>query len=163
MSQVLEYLQGTGNDHRERKLSEVLAADDTFLEQEHDYIQWLFPLREPSYNVESAPVMTEDEIKKARTDKRVQENMNRSLERMAKFYMENDHWLVPREHNHLRITRIIKSTRMILGDDPATGFYDQIMERVHATDADILPLHLAYWTDAVGLSFDRTGEIIRAN
>lgn len=163
MSQIIQYLQGSGIDHRGRKLSEVLSADDTFLEQEHDYIQWLFPLREASYNVESAPVITEEEVKKAKVDKSVQDNMNKSLGRMTKFYLGNDHWLVPREHNHLRITRIIKSTRMILGDDSATGFYDQIMERVHATEADILPLHLAYWTDAVGLSFDRTGEIIRAN
>ena len=163
MSQVLQYLQGSGADHQGRTLSEVLLANDEFLEQEHDYIQWLFPLREPSYNVESAPVITEDEIKKARANKRVQDNMSKSLERMTRFCMGNDHWLVPREHNHLRITRIIRSTRMILGDDPASCFYDQIMERVHVTNAEILPLHLAYWTDAVGLSFDRTGEIIRAN
>ena len=163
MTPLLEYLQGNGTDHRGRTLSEVQAADDNFLEVEHDYIQWLFPLKEPSYNVQDAPVITDDEIEKAKADKRVQENMKKSLERMIRFYMENNHWLVPRDHNHLRITRIIKSARIILGDEPAIEFYDHIMARVHATEADILPLHLAYWTDAIGLSFDRSGEIIRAS
>ena len=40
------FLTGIGRDHRGRSLAEVLAFDDSALEQHHDYIQWLFPLPE---------------------------------------------------------------------------------------------------------------------
>ena len=163
MSKVLNYLQGNGTDHKGRTLASVLSSDDSFLEDEHDYIQWLFPLKEPSYNVPEAPVITDEEATLAQSDKIIKENMFKSLKRMTKFYLENDHWLKPREHNHLRITRIIKAARMILGNEPAEEFYNHIMEKVHDDGVEVLPLHLAYWTDAVGLSFDKPTEIIRAN
>jgi len=162
MSVILEYLNGRGIDHKGRKLDEVLKQNDVYLEENHDYIQWLFPLKEPSYNVPEAPVITEEEITLARSSEVIKVNMENSLDRMTKFYLNNDQWLEPREHNHLRITRIIKSSRMILGDEPAEEFYNQIMECVKKNGVEILTLHMAYWTDAMGLAFDKPPEIIRA-
>jgi hypothetical protein len=34
---------------------------------------------------------------------------------MTRFYPGNDHWLVAYDHNHLRITRIIQSLRLLVG------------------------------------------------
>lgn len=41
---ILDFYRGIGTDHRERALSQILQTSDKWLEETHDYIQWLFPL-----------------------------------------------------------------------------------------------------------------------
>ena len=161
MSQILQFLRGGGTDHKNRTLDLILASDDVFLEEEHDYIQWLFPLKEPSANVLDAPVITDGEVLLAQSDKIIRKNMQKSLDRMILFYRNNNHWLKPKEHNHLRITRILKSTAMILSEEEAERFYDFIMDTVCNSVVEILPSHVTYWTDAVRLSFDESVRQIR--
>ena len=45
---ILRFYGSGGTDHAGRTLEEILAWDDRHLEEVHDYIQWLFPLEEPS-------------------------------------------------------------------------------------------------------------------
>ena len=51
---IVGFLEGKTPDHRGRTLSMVLAFSDERAEQTHDYIQWLFPLDEPSGSVQGA-------------------------------------------------------------------------------------------------------------
>ena len=55
---IVTFLEGEGPDDRGRSLFDVLAFDDAALERNHDFIQWLFPLPEPSSAVPDAPVLT---------------------------------------------------------------------------------------------------------
>ena len=41
---------------------------------------------------------------------------------MLQFYRDTEGWRRPSDHNHLRITRIIKSLRLISGDAAADAF-----------------------------------------
>jgi len=50
---------------------------------------------------------------------------------MQEFYRDNDIWLQPNDHNHLRITRIIKSIKLLNTIDNAKEFYDFIIDRVN--------------------------------
>ena len=163
MTPLLSFLEGIGTDNRGRLIVDIIGADDNFLENEHDYIQWFFPLLEPSYNVPDTPVIVKDEVTEVRSNTKIQDNLSCGLKRMTTFYIDNNHWLVPREHNHLRITRIIKSAKLLISNEAAEDFYNIIMERIKESEAEILPLHTAYWTDAIGLSFDKPLQIIRAN
>jgi hypothetical protein len=52
----------------------------------HSFIQWLFPLDEPSANNFRAPILTKDEIVQFRTDVTVRDNMMMSLCIMLKYY-----------------------------------------------------------------------------
>ena len=107
--EVVQFLNGTGIDHRGRSLEEILAWPDDQLEIRHDYIQWLFPLTEPSMAVAGSPVLTEADVAAIRSDDKAQKNLRRALDRMRLFYSRTTHWLTPDNHNHLRITRIISS------------------------------------------------------
>ncbi len=149
MSQLLEFLEGKGVNGRGQSLRVVLAKTTKELESEHDYIQWLFPLREPSMCVAGVPVITDDEVAVVRQNDTMQRNLREALERMTRFFLKNFHWLVPHDHNHLRITRIIHSVRMLLGDDEAMQFYDHIMECVKGSPVSMSSI--MYWRRAVGL------------
>ena len=45
---------------------------------------------------------------------------------MLQFYRDTEAWRRPFDHNHLRITRIIKSLRLINGDAAADAFKAEI-------------------------------------
>ncbi|XP_010636182.3 opioid growth factor receptor [Fukomys damarensis] len=96
------------------------------LEDNHSYIQWLFPLREPGVNWHAKP-LTLREVEAFKSSTEVQERLIRAYELMLGFYgiqledrdtgavcraqnyhkrFQNLNW---RSHNNLRITRILKS------------------------------------------------------
>ncbi len=144
------FLRGTGRDGRGRLLADVLAFDDTRIEAVHDYIQWLFPLAEPSRAVPGAPVLTLAEAAAIRSDPQARAGLQAGLERMARFYAETDGWLTGLDHNHLRITRIIAATRNLLGPVPAAAFHAEVTARNVATGAPVNRASLGYWDQALG-------------
>uniref|UniRef100_F7DJD2 Opioid growth factor receptor n=1 Tax=Callithrix jacchus TaxID=9483 RepID=F7DJD2_CALJA len=96
------------------------------LEDNHSYIQWLFPLREPGVNWHAKP-LTLREIEVFKSSREIQERLVRAYELMLDFYgirledrgtgtvgraqnyqrrFQNLNW---HNHNNLRITRILKS------------------------------------------------------
>ncbi|XP_038186119.1 opioid growth factor receptor [Arvicola amphibius] len=96
------------------------------LEENHSYIQWLFPLREPGVNWHAKP-LTLKEIEEFKRSKEVKERLVQAYELMLGFYgiqlKDRDTGIVCRaqnfeprfrnlnrhSHNNLRITRILKS------------------------------------------------------
>ena len=123
---------------------------DSELERTHDYIQWLFPLLAPSNAVPGSPVLTLQELELARGSAQIAANLTQALDRMETFYDETDGWLAPNDHNHLRITRIIRSANLIVGRDFAEDFFNAIMQRVAKSGRKVLPRNIAYWRDALG-------------
>nr|Q9QXY4.1 RecName: Full=Opioid growth factor receptor; Short=OGFr; AltName: Full=Zeta-type opioid receptor [Rattus norvegicus]AAF25002.1 opioid growth factor receptor [Rattus norvegicus] len=96
------------------------------LEENHSYIQWLFPLREPGVNWHAKP-LTLKEVEAFKSSKEVRERLVRAYELMLGFYgfhledrgtgavcraqnfQPRFHNLNSHSHNNLRITRILKS------------------------------------------------------
>ncbi|XP_012972145.1 opioid growth factor receptor isoform X2 [Mesocricetus auratus] len=96
------------------------------LEENHSYIQWLFPLREPGVNWHAKP-LTLKEVEAFKSSEEVRERLVRSYELMLGFYgiqledratgavcraqnfQPRFHNLNSHSHNNLRITRILKS------------------------------------------------------
>ena len=66
-------------------LDTILSWDDGRLEAVHDYIQWLFPLDEPSRFNPSAPLLTAHD-RAAFRDPELAANLRRALDRMLAFY-----------------------------------------------------------------------------
>jgi hypothetical protein len=127
----------------------VLSFDLARLETTHDYIQWLFPLPEPSGFNPEAPVLTERVIQSLQGDPRLMGRFRRALERMLAFYglalevgadgpnvvpgtdwqERQAEWLRANNHNHLRLTRILRSTYLLGLHEEATAlgrFLDHI-------------------------------------
>lgn len=126
-SALIKFFHGDGTDHAGRTLEDILALDDFWLEHTHDYLQWLFPMPEPSQYNARVPVLTKEDIAWFRTDRHLRTQQIRALDRMLAFYglerrdegivalpglnMKTHIWLKPAGHNHLRITRIIRSLK----------------------------------------------------
>jgi hypothetical protein len=140
---IVEFYTGAVPDHRGRHLSEILKWSNDDLERVHDYIQWLFPLPERSgFNV-NAPLLDAQTIQEFRSHPNIQRNMRASFVRMlgffglelvdlcpptvrraASFTERSDDWLTASNHNHLRITRILKSLRILGLEAEAAAFFD---------------------------------------
>jgi hypothetical protein len=148
-TRIYDFLTGLGLDGRGRALVDVLAQDDAALEYVHDYIQWLFPLTTRSGAQPNAPILTEHEIELIRLDETALANLRRATTRMLAFYRDTDAWLTRSDHNHLRITRIIASLRLLAGQDAARAFHDAIMALHAAGGSPVDPHNLAYWDRAL--------------
>ena len=85
-SRIIAFYSGTEPDHRGRYLHEIQQWPDDQLEAVHDYIQWLFPLPEPSGFNLAAPVLNRESIQEFRTRPEFQEKLRVSFLRMMNFY-----------------------------------------------------------------------------
>jgi len=143
------YLAGAGRDGRGRSIEDVLAFSDRELESIHDYVQWLFPLPTRSGAQPGAPVLTADEIEAVRADRQATDNLRRAAERMLRFYGSTTWWLTAHDHNHLRITRIIRSLRLLAGPEEARSFHRAVLALQDAAGAPVNPESLRFWREAV--------------
>ncbi|KAF8543098.1 opioid growth factor receptor conserved region-domain-containing protein [Trichophaea hybrida] len=134
-----------GVDSRGRTLNIILSFPDQRLEYLHDYIQWLFPLPEASPFNYSAPVLYLATISAFRSSPVLRSRIRESFVRMLKFYgfkydeeggvvIDTENWdKVARnwwrkfDHNHLRITRMIRSLRVLGLEKEAVTFYRELV------------------------------------
>lgn len=137
-----------GHDHAGRHHSAILAFDDEAMHQVHDFIQWLFPLPEPSRAFHAAPVLSEDDLAIMRSSPVCQARLAAARARMIEFLAANPDWLQAYDHNHLRITRMIRSTRLIAGHEAADGLRDHFLHHARTNAAQINPTTLAFWANA---------------
>ena len=95
-----------------------------------------------------APVLTPGDIQAIRDSELAPIALAGATDRMAAFYRTTHDWLMPNDHNHRRITRIIRSLRLLAGDADADAFRAGILERVEMTRAPISLLSRGYWETA---------------
>jgi hypothetical protein len=131
---ILRFYRLEGVDAAGRTLDEIWGWDHRRLEDVHDYIQWLFPMRERSRFNPAAPVLTDRTIDTFARDATLKDRLKRSLALMLEFYglalvdqpdapprivrdaafsARTRNWLSRENHNHLRLTRILTSTRLL--------------------------------------------------
>jgi hypothetical protein len=165
MSQLLEFYRGKSRDAAGRTLDDVLAWSDDELEDVHDFIQWLFPLPEPSQYNPDAPLLSQQDMDAFHSEPRLQDNLRRSFERILTFlgltWKEGmvvegtsfesrcaDVWPF-RNHNWLRITRILRSLRLLGLETEARALYQWLESAYLRRRFPIGDDTFAYWTDAV--------------
>lgn len=134
---LVRFYRGLAADNRGRYLDDILAFDDGALEYTHDYIQWLFPITTIGVNP-FAPPASASTIDAFNKDASLRAALCRSLDRMLAFYgLERSgdeivprpdfeahrQWLTPGNHNHLRLTRILKSLRLLGNEEDARALH----------------------------------------
>lgn len=168
-SPIVRFYQGGGDDQSGRRLDEILQWDDETLERVHDFIQWLFPLDEPSGANWRAPILTAADIQTFRVDHALRANVRRSLARMLSFYGlrfvgrgsvpgferadnwqdRSDVWLTPGNHNYLRLTRIIKSLALVGLPDLARALRDALLREAELARPGVIgATTVQYWRRA---------------
>ena len=140
MSPLVAFYHGDSPDSEGRLLADILSWPDDQLEEVHDYIQWIFPLPEPSCYNRNAPLLSETDIRAFKTDSLLRENLQRAFGRILAFFgliladgqvsagdsfdaRVPDVWAVP-NHNWLRITRILRSLWLLGMMSEAIAFFE---------------------------------------
>ena len=139
------------------------------LEFHHDYIQWLFPLPEPSGANASAPLLSSQDIAAFKSDDALQNALLRSFALMLQFYgldrvergdaveivrgarfaERSREWLTSGNHNFLRISRILRSLSLLGLRKYAAAFLDAL-ESIYTQNARIIgETTMGYWRRAV--------------
>ena len=123
MSQLTDFYSGEGPDGAGRNIEEILSWGPDRLESVHNYIQWLFPLDEPSNFNPNAPILTQEDVEVFRSNPIYVDNVIRAFKAYITFMelqLTEDNivekaedfdtvfkvlWAVP-NHNWMRVTRV---------------------------------------------------------
>jgi Opioid growth factor receptor (OGFr) conserved region len=167
MDKLTRFFAG-GTDDDGRTFDEILGWRDARLEMVHDYIQWIFPLPERSGANPSAPVLDTQTIAAIRGNAEMQGRLRTAFQRMLTFYgfaldgeavMEGPrfaaasrNWLHAGNHNHLRLTRMLRSLRVLGLEREAAALWEALRalyEREAAAGRrTITPETFAFWRQA---------------
>lgn len=159
-------------DSQSRTLNQILQWSDDRLEYSHDYIQWVFPLPERSPIAPSTPVIDRQTFLDFRSRPELADRLRDAFKRICRFYgfelrgpdqrggfqverlpeaefrARSRVWVARSSHNHLRITRIIRSLRVLGLEGEAKAFFEA-MEDVYEDTGKIGERSLMFWRRAM--------------
>jgi hypothetical protein len=168
-SVLVAFYRGDGRDHRGRTLNDIHEFDFYELEFHHDYIQWLFPIPEPSGANASAPLLSKGDIAAFESDAALRSALERSFQLMLAFYgLESEargaavtvvrgagfderssQWLTPGNHNFLRISRMLRSLSLLGAGASAQALLNYLEDIYSVNAATIGETTMGYWRRAI--------------
>ena len=150
MSEIIKFYQFKESSCR-HTLSDIWDWSNDQLEIEHDFIQWIFPLNEASSYNPDAPVLSIEDIKEFRNSPELQFRVMVSIHTFMRFlYRTVNHWCTEKDHNHLRITRMLKSLRLLGLDQEANNCYDELMMIICKLDMEEkMETPISFWLAAL--------------
>ena len=141
------FLLAEESDFKGRMIQDIWNYSDEEIENNHDFIQILFPLNKKSQSVFHGYYLdTDDLVKSLKDDEHVKENIIKSSEWFLSFLKRHDYWRKGHNHNQLRITRVIECLRLIVGDREADSFYESVKNICN--DIKVSKTSLEFWKDA---------------
>lgn len=170
MNALLSFYRGESTNPEGRKLEDIWIWQRDRLENVHNYIQWLFPLPEPSRFNATAPLLDEEVIQAFLSNKELRKRLFRSFKLMLDFYglqcvtskalgvqiskadnfnSRKPFWLRPMNHNHLRITRILRSLTLLGLSAYSKAFLICLQELYQEDPKAIDPKTMGFWEKAV--------------
>ena len=146
---LVNFLNETGPDQQGRYLRDIWDFDDKAIEQTHDFIQWIFPLTEKSMSVPGVPTLSAEDIEAIRTSEVARSNLEKSAQWYLGFLQRNDHWIKAYDHNHLRITRAIKSLRLLVSQETAEAFLNSVFTIIGDRIENVRQDAIGFWKSGV--------------
>ncbi|MFZ2872466.1 opioid growth factor receptor-related protein [Zavarzinia sp.] len=164
VTHLTSFLAGTAADGAGRLIGDIWAKPDSWLESRHDFIQWLFPLPEPSGANAEAPLLSLAEAREIAARDDLRAALLTSLDTMTRLYgieRRGDcftrsaafpglyrHWLGPIDHNHLRFTRMLRCLSLCGLAEVAAGLRRLLFDIAGQEAAGAWSMALRYWHDA---------------
>ena len=158
---LYEFLRGNKKNYNRKSIYDIWEYSLEELETDHHYIQWLFPLQKRSVHNLLCPVVKD--IRDFR-DPEIIRNMRKSFERMLDFYgleytdgqvretiyfkESLKRWCTPKNHNFLRITRILKSLKLFGLKKEAVAFFMKLRSIYRERYRIIGKNTYLYWKEA---------------
>jgi hypothetical protein len=162
MNPIVSFYQGTSPDRHGRTIESIWSYSDDQLEAIHNYIQFLFPLRDPG--VAPAPLLDDETIRAFHDSPELRDRLLVSFDRMLRFHglrREGDrvvpaddftakaaNWLTPHNHNFLRITRILLCLKTLGLGQWSRAFFDCLRGIYEQSRSVIGPVTYRYWENA---------------
>lgn len=164
---ILDFYCYDGQDPYGRTILDLIAMTDGQLESSHDVIQRFPPLHEESNFNPECPIIDRESAKLLRSNVEAQKRIHEAILRFMRFLgfdyqlpplsggegkfvhdplgdENRKNWRRPRNHNHLRITRVIRSLRLFGLEEEAQRVFDAVYQS--ATDAICISDNTArYW------------------
>lgn len=173
---ILDFYCFNGTDSFGRTVEDMIKMTDYQLEASHDVIQWLFPLHEESNYNPDCPILNKEQVDVLLNDHRcrheAQKNMYKVVLRFMRFLgfdlqmlsidgvisskfvydpileRNRKNWQTRGNHNHLRITRAIRSLRLFGLEEEAQRVFDAVSKS--ALEANCISENtMRYWTKAL--------------
>ena len=143
-----EFLTHRGKDFKDRTLQDIWSYSDKEIERRHDFIQVIFPLNKPSQAVSHGYYLdTQDLVNQIKTNKEAVTNISRSSQWFFSFLERNMYWNTRHDHNQLRITRVIECLRLLVSDEEADNFYNNVLELIEDNN-QVNTRTLNFWLNA---------------
>ena len=158
---IVDFYTEEGTDSYGHTFQDMIAMNNGQLESSHDVIQWLFPLHEPSNFNPDAPLVDEETAQILKSNPTSQARIKDAVIRYAiflgfdenfsptlDFESKSKHWRRQNNHNHLRITRVIRSLRLFGFEELAQQFFQAVLKAGH--DKGCLSENTVfYWSKAL--------------
>ena len=152
MKNIYLFLKGLEPDERGLTLDQIWALNDHQINASHSFIQKVFPIDEPStHSLNKFYLEDVGLVNQIRMDPKAVENLLISKDWFLSYLSRNDSWQCLHNHNHLRITRIIKSLLLLVSRDEAEAFYKRVHELI-TPQAKIPARTFSYWESALGFN-----------
>jgi len=138
MSRIIDFYLYDGCTDTGHRLEQIWCWPNSKLEGIHDYIQWVFPTNEQSNFNPEAPVLDMTDLNAFQAIPYLKARLRRSFEVFLKFlglkieegvvapgddFEERQQLFKTANHNWLRITRVIRSLRLLGMEVESQDFY----------------------------------------
>mgnify|MGYP000845509846 CR=1 FL=1 len=124
MNPIIQFLRKEAPHPSGLMFDDVMALNNEAIEKSHDLVQWLFPLPEPSKAQPTAPYLSPDDLEELRNDRLARRSVMEAAIMMTCFLAGTTAWRWPRNHNHKRITRMIRCLTLIGKEEAARRLCD---------------------------------------
>lgn len=169
---IVKFYRGEISNDNHDMFDEILQWDDDKMERSHSTIQWMFPLNESSKAQPFSPVLSDFQIQEMKSCPKIRANLLKALSSWALFYglsftadLNDDgswsvehqitnqnqfsNWITPRNHNYLRLTRIMRCLVLLGLQDFAISLY-KCLKTIYHDYSNIIPaITMDFWSDAV--------------
>ena len=126
-----DFLTLRGKDFKGRTLKDIWSFSDEEIEKNHDFIQIVFPLNKPSQSVFHGYYLDSEElVNQIKNNSEATNNIIKSSYWFISFLKRNMYWNAPHDHNQLRITRVIECLRLLVSDEEADNFYNNVLKLI---------------------------------
>lgn len=166
---IIGFYKGTATNQKGTSFENIHAMTDNELEEDHFYIQWIFPLPEASKAVPEAPILRQEDINRFRESYELKSNMLKMALKMFDFYglkvgegeskgkivkaddfdEKAQNWLTPRNHNFLRLSRIIRSMKLLGLEGLAKNFHKCLCGIYEENEEIIGSYTKQFWDEAI--------------
>lgn len=157
------YLKKKPNSHG-KWIEDIWAYSDEELEENHQFIQWLFPTSKPSAFNPNAPLLTTDDIDQFKNNADLKKNLLKSLDLLLNFWgfsrlneqvfmnssQKLSRWLEDGNHNLLRVDRVLHSLTLLGMQQFAKKFFDCLRSEAEKKNSPGIKNSLNnYWNKSI--------------